>query len=130
MTENYSETPRTDAVIGQREYGSYADSEYVRLARELERELIEKSANYALAHGNLGREVVKCGQLASDNKNLMSEIRTLQDALSNLRNWCELNGWDISTTNRAQTIANQELAQERGEESDAATETANRGRAV
>jgi hypothetical protein len=39
-------------------------------------------------------------------------------------------GWDISTTNRAQKIANQELAQERGEESDAATETANRGRAV
>jgi hypothetical protein len=35
-----------------------------------------------------------------------------------------------NTTNRAQKIANQELAQERGEESDAATETANRGRAV
>ena len=104
---------------------------YVRQkSREVELKLHLASANYALAHGNLGREVVKCGQLASDNKNLMSEIRTLQDALSNLRNWCELNGWDISTTNCAQTIANQELAQERGEESDAATETANRGRAV
>ena len=43
MKENYSETPRTDAVIGQREYGSYADSEYVRLARELEIELNEKN---------------------------------------------------------------------------------------
>ena len=131
MNEKYSETPRTDESIlvgtNTLNQGQYVSAEF---ARQLERELIVKSSNYALAHGNLGREVVKCGQLASDNKNLMSEIRTLQDALSNLRNWCELNGWDISTTNRAQTIANQELAQERGEESDAATETANRGRAV
>lgn len=34
-------TPRTDAVVGQREFGSLADSEYVRLARQLERELGE-----------------------------------------------------------------------------------------
>jgi imidazolonepropionase-like amidohydrolase len=31
-------TPQTDAVVGQREYGSLADSEYVRLARKLEQE--------------------------------------------------------------------------------------------
>lgn len=34
-------TPRTDAVVGQREFGSLADSEYVRLARQLERELAD-----------------------------------------------------------------------------------------
>ena len=124
------ETPRTD--LAEENLRAVGGAGYVPAshARELERELNNAAANYNLCHENLGREVVKCGQLASDNKNLMSEIRTLQDALSNLRNWCELNGWDISTSNRAQTIANQELAQERGEESDAATETANRGRAV
>lgn len=36
-----SETPRVDEVVGQREFGSLADSEYVRLARQLERELAE-----------------------------------------------------------------------------------------
>lgn len=39
--QNKIPTPRTDAVVGQRECGSLSDSEYVRLSRELERELIE-----------------------------------------------------------------------------------------
>jgi hypothetical protein len=60
------------------------------------------------------------------------DMQILAEKLERELNECreKINGWDISTTNRAQKIANQELAQERGEESDAATETANRGRAV
>jgi hypothetical protein len=57
-------------------------------------------------------------QVVKDAKAALSSVTQVNDA-----------GWDISTTNRAQKIANQELAQERGEEAEAATETANRGRA-
>jgi len=39
-----SDTPRTDAIIGQREFGSLPDSEYCALARTLERELAEANA--------------------------------------------------------------------------------------
>lgn len=74
---------------------------YVRQkSREVELKLHLASANYTLAHENLGREVVKCGQLTNDNKNLMREICDLKDALSNLKGWCDLNGLDYSTTNR------------------------------
>src|ERR1017187_8809447 len=63
MKENYSETPRTD--LAEENLRALGGAGYVRAshARELERELIVKSANYALAHSNLGREVTKCGQL-------------------------------------------------------------------
>ena len=75
MNEKYSETPRTDESIlvgtNTLNQGQYVSAEF---ARQLERELIVKSSNYALAHENLGREVVKCGQLANDNKNLMREL--------------------------------------------------------
>ena len=74
MNPNYSETPRTD--LAEENLRALGGAGYVpsSFARELERELIVKSANYALAHENLGREVVKCGQLTNDNKNLMREL--------------------------------------------------------
>ena len=58
-----TETPRTD--LAEENLRAIGGAGYVpaRHARELERELIEKSANYALAHSNLGREVLECVHL-------------------------------------------------------------------
>jgi hypothetical protein len=69
-----TETPRTD--LAEENLRAIGGAGYVpaRHARELERELIEKSANYALAHSNLGREVTRCGQLATDIKNLRRDL--------------------------------------------------------
>ena len=44
-----SDTPRTDAIIGQREFGSLPDSEYCALARTLERELAEALASLPMS---------------------------------------------------------------------------------
>jgi hypothetical protein len=95
-----SETPRTD--LAEENLRAVGGAGYVPAshARELEIELNNAAANYNLCHANLGREVVKCGQLTNDNKNLMREICDLKDALSNLKGWCDLNGLDYSTTNR------------------------------
>ena len=137
MKENYSETPRTD--LAEENLRALGGTGYVRAshARELERELIVKSANYALAHSNLGREVTKCGQLICDVRYWRDIARRLAENGGGLKRYDSLKYADAiaeykrsAAIYEAQEIANQELAQERGEESDAATETANRGRAV
>ena len=136
-SSNYSETPRTD--LAEENLRALGGAGYVRAshARELERELIVKSANYALAHSNLGREVTKCGQLTCDVRYWRDIARRLAENGGGLKRYDSLKYADTiaeykrsAAIYEAQEIANQELAQERGEESDAATETANRGRAV
>ena len=99
MNPTTSETPRTD--LAEENLRAVGGAGYVPAshARELELELNNAAANYNLCHANLGREVVKCGQLTNDNKNLMLEICDLKDALSNLKGWCDLNGLDYTTTN-------------------------------
>ena len=48
-----SDTPRTDAIIGQREFGSLPDSEYCALARTLERELVARTIERDALHGTV-----------------------------------------------------------------------------
>ena len=142
MNPNYSETPRTDTLLKH-----LCDDDYTGLeeclrrlknhARELEKELIVKSSNYALAHSNLGREVTKCGQLICDVRYWRDIARRLAENGGGLKRYDSLEYADAieeykrsAAIYEAQEIANQELAQERGEEAADATETANRGRAV
>lgn len=74
MNPNYSETPRTD--LAEENLRALGGAGYVPAshARELERELNNAAANYNLCHANLGREVVKCGELATANKKLVDEL--------------------------------------------------------
>jgi len=81
MKENYSETPRTD--LAEENLRALGGAGYVRAshARELERELIVKSANYALAHENLGREVLKNGQIETEIKQLLGAGEKLSNTV-------------------------------------------------
>ena len=145
MNPNYSETPRTDSVRETLKDANrrcvntgISDAQFILdHARILERELIVKSANYALAHENLGREVLKNGQLTCDVRYWRDIARRLAENGGGLKRYDSLEYADAieeykrsAAIYEAQEIANQELAQERGEEAADATETANRGRAV
>ena len=90
-----------------------------------------------LAHENLGREVLKNGQLTCDVRYWRDIARRLAENGGGLKRYDSLEYADAieeykrsAAIYEAQEIANQELAQERGEEAADATETANRGRAV
>lgn len=69
-----SDTPRTDSVVGQREYGSLSDSEYVRLARQLERENNQLRAELELTR--------KCVEIESDE--LLVQARESAETYSTL----------------------------------------------
>jgi len=72
-----SKTPRTDAVVGQREYGNYQDSEYARLARTLELELAEQIECVNKLDLKVAQEI---GQLRADKARLdWLEITYLED---------------------------------------------------
>ena len=91
----------------------------------------------ATHYENLGREVLKNGQLTCDVRYWRDIARRLAENGGGLKRYDSLEYADAieeykrsAAIYEAQEIANQELAQERGEEAADATETANRGRAV
>jgi len=91
MKPTSSDTPRTDAAkIHANSINTVKSppSEFVvtaDFACELEIELNNAAANYNLCHANLGREVVKCGELAAANKKLVDENRRMVEALKLFR---------------------------------------------